>query len=162
MFAPHVCTSVFCNSFNHVSCINFQGLIYVSECVLCGVGMSLFLVSMSAFHTIALYCFIKVYSSQYRLQVTVIEVFPPPVPEGLPTPTSSATPSSMSSPANGLTPLTSRDPSPSVETHVSVIVNATTPMTNTLSSNKYVNVCIEICCSHFIIIHCCVHIYHNN
>ena len=119
----------------------------MSKCVLCGVGMSLFLVSMPAFHSMSLYCFIRVYPSLYRLQVTVIEVFPPPVPEGLPTPTS-AMPSNMSSPANGISPLTSCDPSPSLEGHISVIVNATTPIVNkvTLLSNKYVNVCTEIHC----------------
>ena len=67
----------------------------------------------------------------------VIEVHPPPIPEAPPTP--AATPSNMSSPANGISPLTSSDPSPLMESHISVIKNATTPVvTNKMSllSNK--------------------------
>lgn len=73
--------------------------------------------------------------------MTVIEVFPPPVPEVLPT-SAATTPSNMSSPANGLSPLMSSNPSPATESHVSVIVNVTTPVTSTVNlsvnlSNRY-------------------------
>ena len=118
--------------------------------------MPVFLVSMPAFHSMPLCCLISIYPSLYRLQVTVIEVFPPPVPEGVPTPTS-ATPSNLSSPANGISPLTSCDPSPSVGGHVSVIVNATTPMINkvTTPSNKYVSMFVlRYCMSRIIGEHC--------
>lgn len=69
----------------------------------------------------------------YRQQVTIIEIFPPPVMES--PPSAAVTPSSMCSPANGMSPSTSSDPSPSLDSRVSVIVNVNnTPVV----SNKYV------------------------
>ena len=79
-----------------------------------------------------------VFNCMYRQQVTVIEIFLPPIPDA-PPPSATATPSSMCSPANGMSPLTSSDPSPSLGGHMSVIVDAnTTPVVNkvTLLSNK--------------------------
>ncbi|XP_065883446.1 bromodomain adjacent to zinc finger domain protein 1A-like isoform X2 [Dysidea avara] len=61
-----------------------------------------------------------------RVQVTITEVIPPPIPD---TPSSSVvtTPSSVASPANGVPPVFPCDPSPSVENHVTSPVTQITP-----------------------------------
>ena len=103
-------------------------------------------VKMCSCCKITLICQVVCFSRKciYRLQVTVIEIFPPPIPEA--SPSAAVTPSTCS-PANGMSPSTSSDPSPSLDSRVSVIVNVNnTPVVNkgTLLTNKYVYVLVEI------------------